>query len=146
VFPKAQRYVDTPCSIYRERLNFKPGDGEVLETQFGKAYLRQLLKILNKLISYLHFYGCTLVSGTAQTVTIYLFGARANGVGVGGYELLECGPASDIYEDGVRVTRFFLRAVPKTNPYIVPPRLKHFGMTRRFESTCHSSYPRTTNL
>jgi hypothetical protein len=72
------------------------------------TYVRLLLKVLNEIVTDLDFYACILPDEAGDGCDIYIFGARPGGFIAGGYALPFYRIGSDIYEDGVRVTRFFL--------------------------------------
>jgi hypothetical protein len=87
-------------------------------------YVRLLLKVLTEIVTDLDFYACLLPDETAHEYDIYLFGARADGLIAGGYALPFCSVGSDIYEDGVNVTRFFLNVRDKAEGCYHPPAIR----------------------
>lgn len=84
-------------------------------------YIRLLLKVLKEIVPDFNFYACMVPRDGSRTSPIYLFGATSCGMIRGGYELQTSVVTGDIYEDAVKVTRFFLQVQEHQTVIYHPP-------------------------
>jgi hypothetical protein len=70
------------------------------------------------------FYAWILPDQAGDGCDTYIFGVQPGGLIVGGYGLPFCRESSDIYEDGVKIARFFLEAHDADEVRYHPPAIR----------------------
>lgn len=85
------------------------------------SYQDRLVAALGEVVPPLHFYARLHSAGSAAGATLTVFAFAPDGTLCGGYEVGCLQAERDLFEDTLRVARFFLQALAQAEPQFHPP-------------------------